>query len=216
MEYFICQQCRKWTEANHARSRFKVCGSECFIASYGIKDPTKRSNRTIAWLLDAGGDPGFDLNEEATHQPRRLPEPNLFDPSQAIRQPRQEVPFARLSPDVVMAIFQSPLSASAASEQFDVPKDAVYSIRSGKVYSHITGKTAPRKAPPKKRVLIAAETVRAIYSDVGTHEVIAKRHGVTPTNVWGIKSGMYYSSITGHVHSPKRKLKANVVNDEGQ
>lgn len=202
MQYFLCQHCRKWTEANYARARFKVCGSECFVASYGIKDQTRRANRTIAWLLDAGGDPDFDLNDETTHQPRRIPEPSLLEsrrstPPAALVQPkpRRHSP-NHLPPEKVLAIFKSPLNAEEASAHFGVSKPAIYAIRAGKSHGEITRGLTPTFV--KARRSLPAATVLAIYKDVGSHAEIGRRHNVGGHVVWSIKSGLHYAAITGH------------------
>lgn len=207
MQYFLCQHCRKWSEANHARSRFNVCGSECFIASFGIKDPTRRGNRTIAWLLDAGGDPKFDLNDETTYQPRRLPEPNLSDPiisapPMALVQPkpRRHSP-NHLPPEKVLAIFQSPLNAAEAAAHFCVSKPAIYAIRAGTSHSEITRGLTPTFV--KARRSLPAATVLAIYKDVGSHAEIGRRHDVGGHVVWSIKCGLHYAAITGHAREKR-------------
>ena len=206
MQYFLCQHCRKWTEANYARSRFNVCGSECFVASFGIKDPTRRGNRTIAWLLDAGGDPDFDINEEATHQPRRLPEPSLSEPRRrtpheaspkALVKPKPRSPSRNhLPPEKVLAIFQSPLNAAEAAAHFGVSKPAIYAIRAGTSHDEITRGLTPTFV--KARRSLPAATVMAIYKDVGSHAEIGRRHDVGGHVVWSIKSGLHYAAITGH------------------
>ena len=196
MQYFVCQHCRKWTEANYARARLEVCSVECFTAHYS----GATVNSQIIRHLGAGGDDGFDVNEESTHRSGRLP-------SQATR--TQPIPSPskrgrpRLSNETILAIFDSPLPAGDAARHFEVSEATVYGVRNGK-YAAVTGDAKPA-CSRSKRSNLPPERVLEIYASVGPYRPIAERFDVSENIVESIKNGRTYRDITGHVRqSPKR------------
>ena len=100
---------------------------------------------------------------------------------------------AKLTNDLVLAIYNSDLSDLEASQVFGVARKVVARIRFGQAWQGITG--APQRKPGQRRgednvrAKLVEGQVLAIRSSLEPRRVLAERYGVSVNNIAMIQSG---------------------------
>ena len=99
---------------------------------------------------------------------------------------------AKLTNDLVLAVYRSDLSDLEAARHFGVPRGVVAKIRFGQVWRGITG--APQQNPGRGkgerngRAKLVEEQVLTIRSSSEPRRVLAERYGVTTNTISWIQS----------------------------
>lgn len=101
---------------------------------------------------------------------------------------------AKLTADVVRAIYQTPGLHEDIAKLFHVSRTAVGHIKRGDRWAHTTGHKGHVHRKPK----LTAEKALELYNATGTPREISSRFGVSLPNVYTIKSRRTWR----HIHEP--------------
>lgn len=103
----------------------------------------------------------------------------------------EAVPSSKLSNEAVIYIFNSTDSIQLLAAKFSIKEHAIWDIKRGNTWRHITG-----KEPDKKRIL-TKEDILGMYNSTSSLRKTANEYGVESTTVFNIKHGLRYADITG-------------------
>ena len=101
----------------------------------------------------------------------------------------------KLTPEQALGIYNAKGSQREIAEIFGVDRSTVSDIKTGKVWSIVTGQTYTP-------TFLTEEAVLAIYHAKGSHRAIAKMFGVSPKHVSRIKRGKSRAKVTKHLREP--------------
>lgn len=108
----------------------------------------------------------------------------------------EENNFTTISSEKAMAIYKTKLPNQLAAKHFNVSHNIISDIKIGKSWSHLTGQKRIRT----KR--LPDDVVLDIFNSNLSYTEIAKRHSIERNAVGAIKSGLYYSKVTGKKYKP--------------
>lgn len=103
----------------------------------------------------------------------------------------EQIANSKLSNSDVLSIFNSSDSIQILAKRFNVKDHAIWDIKRGNSWRHLTG-----KEPDKKRILTKAD-ILGIYNSPLSQRKTAREFGVESTTVFNIKHGKRYADITG-------------------
>lgn len=104
-----------------------------------------------------------------------------------------------LSEKEVIEIFKSNQSYSCLAKKYKVKLGAIADIKTGKNWSHVTGKRYV-----KTKVEISRDKVMAIFNSHKPYKEIQEEFNVCHTTVSDIKTGSSFSKYTGKVFVPQK------------
>lgn len=110
-----------------------------------------------------------------------------------------------LTKEQVLEIVNSSKSDSELSEIYGMPRRCINTIRLGRSWSHVTGiiyKKKELKRPTKEQIL-------EIFNSTEHIPFFKDKYGFCATTINGIRTGRYYSDVTGKVFVKKWGRKKN-------
>lgn len=103
----------------------------------------------------------------------------------------QTNPTQKLTPQQALDIFNDSRSNVEIGFEYGITRTQVHYIKSGKQWSHLTGKVyVPRKNK------LTVDQIIAIYFDKRINRIVGEEYGVSEAVAQGIKSGTRYKQIT--------------------
>lgn len=110
----------------------------------------------------------------------------------------------------VLLIYKSSKTISELSKEFNVSNSAIASIKNGKTWGWLTGKTYVRK---RERSKISNEDVLQIFNSTETFATLSKKYNVSMSCIGFIKTGRSYSNITGKIYKAAYRLNSVQINE---
>lgn len=121
-----------------------------------------------------------------------------------------EHPLNKLSEENVLFIFNSELICKKLAEMFNISPSTCASIKSGRLWNHLTKKEIEPCSFSKEKIL-------EIFNCKGSYRQICKKLNVSYETVYQVKSGKRHSDITGKVYIKKsndRGLSSHLTDDD--
>ena len=113
---------------------------------------------------------------------------------------------AKLKNDQVLNIFNSSMTCVEIGNKYGIDDSTVSNIRTGKRWSHITGKKY-------EKTILNADKIIEIYKSKDPTYILAEKFNVDKTTITSIRCGENFSNITGGVHIVKKRLTIKEIID---
>lgn len=104
----------------------------------------------------------------------------------------------KLNNDQVLYIFTSTVPVKELAVKFGVCKSSITNIKKGYTWAHITGKQY------QKAKRLTKQEILDIFNSPDKNAIIAKRYGLKTEQVYKIKTGWVWKSITKHNRNEKK------------